>query len=142
MSGRSGRSRWGVTCWRVTTVTILVVGIAVLPVAAQDRWVAPAETKAKQNPVRRATGTKDGKAAYETNCATCHGPRGKGDGPVAASLNPRPRNLGDKAIQEQTDGELFWKISEGRGPMAPWKHLDEKTRWSLVHYIRSFAAKN
>jgi hypothetical protein len=34
------------------------------------------------------------------------------------------------------DGELFWKISNGRGPMPPWKHLAEKEPWELVNYIR------
>jgi len=34
-----------------------------------------------------------GKASYATNCATCHGPAGLGDGEAAAALDPKPRNL-------------------------------------------------
>jgi hypothetical protein len=39
-------------------------------------------------------------------------------------------------VQGQTDGELFWKISNGRGAMPPWKHLPEMERWRIVNYIR------
>ena len=40
-----------------------------------------------------------------------------------------------------TDGELFWKITNGRGPMPSRKHLPETDRWSVVHYIRSLKGK-
>jgi mono/diheme cytochrome c family protein len=40
-------------------------------------------------------------------------------------------------VQSETDGELFWKISTGRGAMPPWKHLPEKDRWEIVNYIRT-----
>ena len=41
-----------------------------------------------------------------------------------------------------TDGEIFWKISEGRAPMPGFKkQLSEEDRWQLVHYLRAFAAK-
>jgi mono/diheme cytochrome c family protein len=109
--------------------------------ARAQEWKAPAEAKAAKNPVAKAAGMKDGKAPYESNCAVCHGKAGRGDGPGAAALNPKPRDLSSKAIQAQADGEIFWKISEGRGAMASWKHLPEKDRWSLVHYIRSLAGK-
>jgi mono/diheme cytochrome c family protein len=109
--------------------------------AAAQEWKAPAEAKAKKNPMARATGIKEGKASFDTSCAMCHGKTGKGDGPGAAAMNPKPKNLADKTIQGQTDGELFWKISEGRGAMPPWKHLPDTVRWSLVHYVRSLTGK-
>jgi len=41
-----------------------------------------------------------------------------------------------------TDGELFWKISEGRRPMPEFKkRLTEEQRWQLVNYVRTFAPK-
>ena len=123
--------------WRAAAVMLLLAP----SVALAQEWKAPAEAKATRNPVARATGLKDGKAAYDANCALCHGSAGKGDGPAASALNPRPKSLADKAVQAQSDGELFWKISEGRGAMPPWKHLPENLRWSLVHYMRSLAGK-
>ena len=126
-------------CVRAIAAVALVL-LAAGGLAAQE-WKVPAEARGAKNPVARAAGVKDGKAVYDNSCAVCHGAKGKGDGPGAAALNPKPRNLADQAIQGQTDGELFWKISEGRGVMPPWKHLSEKDRWSLVHHIRSLAGK-
>jgi mono/diheme cytochrome c family protein len=78
---------------------------------------------------------EQGKKAAQVNCASCHGASGKGDGVAAAALNPKPADWTSKKVQDETDGELFWKISNGRGAMPPWKHLQE--RWALIRYIRS-----
>ena len=73
---------------------------------------------------------------------TCHGPNGKGDGPAAAALPPpKPADWTSSKLAGESDGELFWKISNGRGPMPSWKHLPETDRWSVVYYIRSLKAK-
>ena len=101
---------------------------------AQGEWKAPAEAKATKNPEK---GTDVGKKSVETNCVPCHGPSGKGDGPAAAALNPKPANWTSDKVKKESDGELFWKISNGRGPMPPWKHLPEKERWQIVNHIRS-----
>ena len=64
------------------------------------------------------------------------------DPPAAAALPPpKPANWTSEAVQKEADGELFWKISNGRGAMPPWKHLPEKDRWELVNYIRSLKGK-
>jgi mono/diheme cytochrome c family protein len=120
-------------------------GVAVLlfaaGVAGVEEWKAPAAAKSLKNPLAKADGVKDGKASFGKNCLLCHGSSGAGDGPAGSALNPKPKNLADKAIQDQTDGELFWKISEGRGVMPPFKSLPEKERWSLVHHIRALAGR-
>ena len=126
-------------------VTAVVAGAALTLVAgvpgalAQGPWVAPPEAKSLKNPVK---GVGDAKKAVETNCVTCHGASGHGDGPAAAALPPpKPANWTSVAVQKQTDGEIFWKISNGRGAMPPWKHLPEKERWEVVNYIRSLKGK-
>ena len=101
---------------------------------AQGEWKAPADAKNKKNPEK---GTDLGKKSVETNCVPCHGPGDKGDGPAAAALNPKPANWTSDKIKKETDGELFWKIENGRGPMPPWKHLPEKERWQIVNYLRT-----
>jgi len=122
----------------VAAITLLALtGAAV--VSAQGPWVAPADAKAMKNPVK---GVGNAKKAVETNCVSCHGPGGKGDGPAAAALPPpKPANWTSDAVQKQTDGELFWKISNGRGAMPPWKHLPENERWEIVNYIRTLKGK-
>ena len=112
-----------------------LVGAGSLSTAwAQGEWTAPADAKNTKNPEK---GTDLGKKSVETNCVPCHGPSGKGDGPAAAALTPKPANWTSDKIKKETDGELFWKISNGRGPMPPWKHLPDKERWQIVNYIRT-----
>jgi mono/diheme cytochrome c family protein len=118
---------------------VLVVSAGAAVVSAQGPWVAPPEAKATKNPVK---GDGNAKKTVETNCVSCHGPGGKGDGPAAAALPPpKPANWTAEAVQKETDGELFWKISNGRGAMPPWKHLPEKDRWELVNYLRTLKGK-
>jgi mono/diheme cytochrome c family protein len=122
----------------VAAITLVLwTGVAV--VSAQGPWVAPADAKAMKNPVK---GVGNAKKSVETNCVSCHGPMGKGDGPAAAALPPpKPANWTSAAVQKETDGEIFWKMSNGRGAMPPWKHLPEQERWEIVNYIRTLQGK-
>jgi mono/diheme cytochrome c family protein len=52
-------------------------------------------------------------------------------------LNPKPADWTSVKVQAESDGEIFWKISNGRGAMPPWKHLAENDRWALIRYLRS-----
>ena len=62
---------------------------------------------------------------------------GRGDGAAAVALTPKPADWTSGRVQDEPDGELFWKISNGRGAMPPWKHLPENDRWAVIRYIRS-----
>lgn len=121
-----------------TVGAVLIATATVTTVWAQGEWKAPADAKAMKNAEK---GTELGKKSVETNCVACHGPAGKGDGPAAAALTPKPANWTSDKVKKETDGELFWKISNGRGPMPPWKHLPDKERWQIVNYIRSLQGK-
>ena len=117
----------------------LVAGAAITAAWAQGEWKAPPEAKATKNPVK---GVGAAKKNIETNCVTCHGPNGKGDGPAAAALPPpKPADWTSAKVAAESDGEIFWKISNGRGAMPPWKHLPEKDRWEIVNYIRTLQKK-
>ena len=120
-------------------VAVLILGSGGVAAAwAQGEWKAPAEGKATKNPVK---GVGNAKKTVETNCVPCHGPGGKGDGAAAAALPTKPADWTSVKVQKETDGEIFWKISNGRGPMPPWKHLSEKDRWEVVNYIRTLKKK-
>ena len=119
----------------VAIAAVVAVGAGVTATWAQGEWNAPADAKALKNPVKGVGGAKK---SVETNCASCHGAGGKGDGVAAAALPPpNPADWTSAKVQKQTDGELFWKITNGRGAMPPWKHLPEKERWEMVNFIRT-----
>ena len=101
-------------------------------------WVAPEAEKVKKNPLPSDKKfVEQGSKLAQVNCVACHGAKGKGDGAAAVALNPKPADWTSKRVQDESDGELFWKISNGRGAMPPWKHLPEQDRWALIRYIRS-----
>jgi mono/diheme cytochrome c family protein len=126
---RSGACRIGAVA--------LVLAVTAAAAWGQGPWKAPEAEKAKKNPVSGPKAVEQGKKVAQVNCVSCHGAGGKGDGAAAAALNPKPADWTSARVQTDTDGELFWKISTGRGPMPPWKHLPESDRWAVVSYIRS-----
>ena len=105
---------------------------------AQGPWEAPAAEKAKKSPGGNAA---NGKKLADTNCVACHGASGKGDGVAAAALTPKPADWTSAKVQGEAEGALFCKISNGRGPMPPWKHLPDKDRWDLVAHVKSLGKK-
>jgi len=109
---------------------------------AQTPWVAPAAEKPRKNPFANDhKAIARGEEVAKLNCVGCHGAKGKGDGVAAVALNPKPADWTSGTVQADTDGELFWKISTGRGAMPPWKQLSENDRWAVVRYIRTLAGK-
>jgi len=109
----------------------------------QEEWKAPARAARKKNPIpAEEKSIATGKAIYTAQCLSCHGPAGHGDGPAAKDLNPKPRNLSDPKIQEQSDGSIFWKLTEGRKPMPTFdKLISEDDRWHVINYVRTLKGK-
>lgn len=115
----------------------IVIGLTAFQQSGE--WKAPASADKITNPLKgNATATQEGKKVYKQMCAICHGNSGKGDGMAGMSLNPRPANFTADKFQAQTDGAIYWKLTEGRPPMAGYKTiLKENQRWQLVNYLRS-----
>jgi mono/diheme cytochrome c family protein len=107
--------------------------------ATAPPWVAPDDAKKVKNPIPASQeNLAAGEQLFSDNCVLCHGEKGMGDGPGAKTIKYKPANFTDAKLQaSETDGALFWKMSNGRGPMPAWKDvLTDEERWKLVNYIR------
>jgi mono/diheme cytochrome c family protein len=106
-------------------------------------WVVPESAKLKKNLYAPdESSIARGKKTYKIECMRCHGKEGKGDGSSAMKIEKTVADLTSDNVQNQTDGELFWKISEGRSPMPLAKRtLTDDQRWDVINYIRTFKKK-
>jgi cytochrome c551/c552 len=92
--------------------------------------------------------TEEAKNLFQMRCAICHGQSGKGDGPGAASLDPKPRDYTNKEWQASVTDEDLRKIivgggqSVGKSPiMPPNPDLGQKPEVlsGIIAIIRGFA---
>jgi cytochrome c oxidase cbb3-type subunit 2 len=128
--------------------TLLKEVSSIMQVVQPSKRVLPDPEEILENPVTPAD-IEAGKRQYEMSCLPCHGPEGKGDGPVAAYMDPRPRDL-TKGLYKfrttpsgelPTDWDLLKTITEGLSgtEMPGWKALSQKERWQVVQYIKTLA---
>jgi mono/diheme cytochrome c family protein len=121
----------------------IATNVALGQEAKWQEWVAPNSANDMKNPFAGNAGaTAEGQNMFNQMCAICHGRKGDGKGGGGVSLDPTPANFLALSIANQSDGALFWKITEGKPPMASYKDmLSEDQRWKLVNYIRELEAK-
>lgn len=123
-------------CWLFTS----------LHVSAQtkgEKFEPPKEADNLKNLITPdAASLKEAKTIYTGYCTPCHGDKGEGNGIAAAGLSIKPADHTSVAVQNQTDGALFWEMTTGHNPMPSYKLMfTEKQRWELVNYIRTLAKK-
>lgn len=114
---------------------LTVAALALLPVACLSlvttRWLSLAAP----------TGDADrGHVVYDQYCAGCHGATGRGDGPAALALSPRPASLISAATSAKSDKELLQTIANGkpRTAMQAWTGtLTPEEQRDVLAYIRS-----
>jgi mono/diheme cytochrome c family protein len=112
--------------------------------ATDEDWQVPPEAKKLKNPVApNPDNLAAARAIYMDKCANCHGEKGAGDGPEADMYTPAPASFTDAhMMNEMTDGEIFWKMTEGRKPMPSFKKdLTGEQRWQLVNFLRTLVPK-
>ena len=93
-----------------------------------------------KNPIKdKAASASRGEILFVNNCAKCHGLSGNGYGTVAHGFTTWPRQLWTwNNTGPETDGYLFWFITNGRSDMPPWGLiLSENNRWDLINYIKT-----
>jgi mono/diheme cytochrome c family protein len=102
--------------------------------------------KDRQNPVRdNDQAVKTGAEHFQHHCQVCHGLDGHNTGvPFAQKMSPPVLDLGEKDVQQYTDGQLKWIIENGIRftGMPGWKGiLDDDEMWNIVRFIRHLPAK-
>jgi mono/diheme cytochrome c family protein len=97
-------------------------------------WRAPEGLAERPNPLaQRPAAAAGGKKLFRRNCAECHDQNGNG------LMKKHSANLQLPVVQQQSDGTLFWKITNGntgRG-MPSFSKLPELERWQLVLFLRT-----
>lgn len=94
---------------------------------------------------------EEGRQVYEQHCWYCHGEEGRGDGPVAAYLWPRPRSFYQATYRLRSTGsgylpadeDLYRTVSRGMPgtAMPAWSSvLSARERWSVIAYVKTFAS--
>lgn len=114
----------------------IVVAVTLLVVFAVGAGVAQAAGDAVK-----------GKATFQQSCSTCHGDTGKGDGAAGAALNPKPKNLSDKAFNASLKNDYLVKLLKeggqgvGKSPLMPrfGNSLKGSDVEDVIAYIRSLA---
>jgi mono/diheme cytochrome c family protein len=94
-----------------------------------------------------------GAKTFQTYCQTCHGPTGKGDGPAAAGLNPKPASFADGQFKFDPNGngvkgeidDIKAVVRDGAAKyggsplMAPWPSLSPEQMQAVPEYVKSLA---
>jgi len=104
-------------------------------------WQIPENARDEKSPLQPSAAVlKKGKSIYDSKCAKCHGPQGKGDGPDGDKEHP-PADLTDASrATRNPDGVLFYKIWNGRkDPKMPAfkSDLSKDDVWAVVEYAKS-----
>ncbi len=139
MRARRWMTTLAVTVLSTAAWTCLAARTAVTQ-SSHTPWVAPERRARRPNPVRLdSASVAAGRAVYRRECIKCHGPSGANDGTDnhGADMSQAPKLNGPEAAAE-SDGALFWKISEGKDPMpSTAETLTDTERWQVVNYIRA-----
>lgn len=104
---------------------------------AQYDWPVPDDQKSRLSPFAFNDSTQEvGHKLYRLNCTSCHGDPGKGN---HADLDPIPPDPASEMVQSNLDGELYYKLSQGKGLMPSFKNiLTPEQIWFVVSYMRQF----
>ena len=125
---------------KINTLIAAILILSAQQVFGQE-WVVPVDKASITNPSEyNLVNVKKGKDLYQLNCKSCHGDAGKNN---ALPLIPVPPDISSEKMHLNTEGELYYKITVGKGGMPQFeKTLSEDDRWRLVNYIMNYNPGN
>jgi len=127
---------------RLPILASLVIAVANVCAAqpqqksADPAWIVPEKAIQRTNPLAgRPDAAVGGGKLFARMCASCHGDATHGQKNNAPDLRA-------EFVQQETDGALFWRISNGnsRKGMPSFSSLPEAQRWQLVLYLRTLGS--
>jgi mono/diheme cytochrome c family protein len=115
----------------------LLLLLQVATFSNSEEWIVPANQGSRLSTTLFNDSTRmAGMKQYQLSCLSCHGTPTKGN---YQPLTPPPGDPATYKIQKNSDGEIFFKVSEGRGAMPSFKNiLSSDEIWGVISYIRSF----
>ena len=118
-------------------ILILTLIQLVLQTSQGQEWIVPEDRKGRLSTFPFDENTRAaGQKLYNLNCMSCHGIPGKSN---YLNLVPPPGDPATEKIQKNNDGELFFKVTNGRGQMPSFRSaLTSDEVWNIISYLRSF----
>jgi mono/diheme cytochrome c family protein len=115
-------------------------GVSVILTVALLAALLPGSVLAQGN-------VENGKALFTKHCASCHGAGGKGDAPAAAALNPKPKDLTNKAYMAGLKDEYIFDLVKkggaavGKSPLIPpfGAQMKDQDIRDVIAFLRSLA---
>jgi len=121
----------------INKVLLIVVFVAFAFQTKAQEWTVPAKDHnvTCTNPFTKTT-ARNGKDLFNAKCKSCHGAIGTNS---SLPLNPEPGDPASEKFSSQTDGDLFYKLTNGKGGMPGFaSQMSEEERWNVISYIRTF----
>lgn len=141
LAGRAAKWRWQMLPLLVPA--IIVSWIGAMQLTTFFREFTPA--KFTTNPILPdAASIARGQGLYAAHCVACHGEDGRGDGPQATSLSPKPADFTSGHTDSHPDGDVYYWIKNGipnSAMPAFGSQLSDEDVWNLVNYIRRLSAQ-
>jgi len=112
-----------------------------------NQWNIPTRPQTKGETTVAGADPDQGAHWYSFYCVHCHGWTGKGDGPTAVELDPRPRNQTNGKYMNSVSNLDLFAVVKGGGKarnlseaMPPWGNiLQDQDIWNTVAFMRTLA---
>jgi cytochrome c5 len=121
---------------RIILLVLTFLQLTFIGIQGQE-WIVPDDKKGRLSTFPFDDNTRtSGQKLYTLNCMSCHGTPGKSN---YLNLVPPPGDPATEKIQRNNDGEIFYKVTNGKGQMPSFKTaLTSDEIWNIISYIRSF----